>query len=128
MQLALQGPVASLAWLTANLQLLAPLVSLIIGTSNFCKPLLRTLPVLILASVYSAISYVLVLVRTGQLADTLSLYNFEQSFRYQFGAVAAGGTLVYILMVNAWRKLLEAYEHRKVHVSKTDCIYTHPSQ
>ena len=113
--LLVQNPVTSLAWQVANLQLLVPLVSLTIGTSHFCEPLLRTRAVLVFASSYSVWSYLSVLTRTPQHFNPLRLYNFSQSFRFQFSGVAAAGTVLYIVMVHAWRRMLQIYEQRRLH-------------
>lgn len=111
----LQNPVTSLAWLVANLQLLAPLISLTIELNNFCEPLLRTRPLLVLALVYSVVSYVAVLTRTNQRINPLSLYNFAQSFRLEFVGVVLAGTAGYIVLVHGCRKLLQFREQRRLH-------------
>ncbi len=90
----------------ANLQLVAPLVSLTIDTKSFCQPLLRTKPVLVLVLVYHVLSYIAVLVRPDQSINLLHLYNFAQSFRLQFAGVAAASTLVYVSSVYGTRQML----------------------
>ena len=99
----------------ANLQLLAPLISLTIELNNFCEPLLRTRPLLGLALVYSVVSYVTVLTRQSHRVNPLSLYNFAQSFRLEFVAVIIAGTVVYIMVVHGCRKLLQFHERRRLH-------------
>jgi hypothetical protein len=110
----LQNPVASSALLVANLQLFAPFVSLTFDTKWFCEPVLRTRVLLITTGIYTILSYVAVLVRPDQSINLLRLYNFSQSFRLQFAAVLAAGTLAYMLVVNAARRLLHVYGQRRL--------------
>ncbi|DBA85716.1 hypothetical protein WJX77_011623 [Trebouxia sp. C0004] len=108
------NPVTSSAWLVANLQLFAPFASLTVETKWFCEPVLRTKPLLITAGVYTVLSYVAILVRPDQSINLLKLYNFSQSFRLQFAAVLAAGTVAYTLVVNATRRLLHVYGQRRL--------------
>ena len=110
----LQNPVSSAAWLGANVQLLAPLLSFTMDTRRFCEPLLRTKPLIIIAS-YSILSYIAVLVRPGQWFNPLGLYNFTQSFRFEWAGVAAAGMLMFMVVVRIIRKLLQRCQHSKVH-------------
>lgn len=98
----------------ANLQLLAPLISLTQDIKNFCAPLLRTKPLLIVALVYTVVSYVVILVQQIPSINVLSLYRFAQSFRFQFAGVATAGFLVYVLLVSGTRQILDRYEHRRL--------------
>ena len=111
----LQNPVVTLAWLVANLQLLAPLISLSIDINNFCEPLLRTKPLLIIATVYSVMSYVAILTTSNQNVNPLNLFNFAQSFRLEFAGVAIAGTVGYTVLVHGCRRLLHFYEKRRLH-------------
>lgn len=111
----LQNPVTSLAWLVANLQLLAPLISLTIELNNFCEPLLRTRPLLVLALVYTVVSYMAILTRSNQRVNPLNLYNFAESFRLELLGVALAGTVAYIVLVHGCRKLLQFHEQRRLH-------------
>ncbi len=110
----LQNPVTSSAWLVANLQLFAPFASLSVDTIWFCEPVLHAKSLLITAGVYSILSYVAILVRPDQSINLLRLYNFPQSFRLQFAAVLAAGTVAYILVVHAARRLLHVYGQRRL--------------
>ncbi len=110
----LQNPVASSAWLVANLQLFAPFVSLTFDTKRFCEPVLRTRVLLITTGIYTILSYVAILVRPDQSINLLRLYNFSQSFRLQFAAVLAAGFVAYILVVNATQRLLHVFEQRRL--------------
>ncbi len=111
----LQNPVASSAWLVANVQLFAPFVSLTFDTKWFCEPVLRTRVLLITTSIYTVLSYVAILIRPDQSINLLRLYNFPQSFRLQFAAVLAAGTVAYILVVNAARRLLHVHGQGRLH-------------
>ena len=111
----LQNPVTSLAWLVANVQLLAPLISLTIEINNFCEPLFRTKPLLILATIYSVVSYVAILTRSSQRVNPLNLYNFAQTFRLEFAGVALAGTVGYTVLVHGCRLLLRIHEQRRLH-------------
>jgi len=109
-----QNPVTSTAWLAANAQLLTPLVSMTVDTRQFCEPLHRTRPVFVIVATYILLSFVVVLVRPDQHVNWLSLYNFAQSFRFQFLGVAFGGLFAYIILVSATRLLLRQHQHRRV--------------
>ena len=112
--LLLQNPVSTLALLVADLQLLAPLVSVTLGTRRFCEPVLRAKPVLVTASIYTVLSYVAVLVRPVQSINLLNLYNFGQTFRFQFAGVLAVSTIAYIFVVGGARLLMIWYGRRRL--------------
>ncbi len=109
----MQNPVTTVAWLMANLELLAPLVSITIDISKFCAPLIRTKFFVAFAAIYTSLSVVLAFVRTDRL-NLLSLHNFPQSFRYHFAGVASAGLLIYIVVVQSIRRALKHREQRKV--------------
>ena len=109
----MQNPVTTVAWLMANLELLAPLVSITIDISKFCAPLIHTKVFVAFAVMYTSSSCVLAFVRTDRLG-LLSLYNFPQSFRNQFAGVATAGLLIYIVVVNSIQQALKNREQRKV--------------
>ncbi len=109
----MQNPVTTVAWLMANLELLAPLVSITIDISKFCAPLIRTKVFVAFAAIYTSLSVVLAFVRTDRL-NLLSLHNFPQSFRYHFVGVASAGLLMYIVVVQSIRRALKHREQRKM--------------
>ena len=111
---SLQNPVSSAAWLGANVQLLEPLLSVTMDTRRFCEPLLRTKFLLTIAT-YSILSCIAVLVRPNQSFNPLGLYNFTQSFRFEWAGVAAAGILLYVVVVRITRRLLQRCQHSKVH-------------
>jgi len=108
-----QNPVTTVAWLMANLELLAPLVSITVDISKFCAPLIRTKVFVAFAVMCTSSSCVLAIVRTDRLG-LLSLYNFPQSFRNQFAGVATAGLLIYTVVVQTMRRVLKKRELRKV--------------
>ena len=109
----MQNPVITVAWLMANLELLAPLVSITIDISKFCAPLIHTKVFVAFAVMYTSSSCVLALVRTDR-PSLLSLYNFPQSFRNHFAGVATAGLFIYIIVVQVIRRALNEWEQRKV--------------
>ncbi len=109
----MQNPVTTVAWLMANLELLAPLVSITIDINKFCAPLIRTKVFVAFAVMYTSSSCVLAFVRTDRL-NLLSLYNFPQSFRNRFAGVGTAGLLIYIVVVQSIRRALKHREQRKV--------------
>ena len=109
----MQNPVTTVAWLMANLELLAPLVTITIDISKFCAPLIRTKFFVAFAAIYTSSSVVLAFVRTDRL-NLLSLHNFPQSFRYHFAGVASAGLLIYIVVVQSIRRVLKHRDQRKV--------------
>ena len=109
-----QNPVTSTAWLAANAQLLNPLVSMTVDTRQFCEPLYRTRPVFIIVATHILLSFVAILVRPDQHVNLLSLYNFGQSFRFQFLGVVFGGLFAYAVLVGTTRLLLRQHQQRRV--------------
>ena len=110
----MQNPVVSCAWLVANLQLLAPLVSVTLGTKRFCEPVLRSSVLLVFALIYTCLSYVAVLVRSNENLNLLRLYNFTYSFRVYFALVAGAGLLAYVVVVHCTRRLLDSHKKYRV--------------
>lgn len=110
----MQNPVASSAWLAAQEQLLLPLVTLTINTRSFCEPLWRSKPVLVIVVIYATLSFVTDLVRPPRHLNLLNLYNFPQSFRWQYGMIAGGGILAYVAWMGVTRVLLSQRQQRKI--------------
>ena len=109
----MQNPVITVAWLMADLQLLAPLVSITPEISKFCAPLIRTKAFAAFAVMNMLSSCMLVIVKMDRLG-LLSLYNFPQSFRNHFAGVATAGLFIYIIVVQVIRRALNEWEQRKV--------------
>ena len=106
--IAMQNPVVSCAWLVANLQLLAPFISLTVDTKKFCEPVFRSRVLLVFAIIYTSLSYVAVLVRPSDIINFLKIYNFTESFRVYFALVAGAGCLAYVLVVHCARCILHS--------------------
>ena len=106
--IAMQNPVVSCAWLVANLQLLAPFISLTVDTKKFCEPVFRSRVLLVFAIIYTSLSYVAVLVRPSDTINFLKIYNFTESFRVYFALVAGAGFLAYVLVVHCARRILHS--------------------
>jgi len=109
-----QNPVTSTAWLAANAQLLCPLVSMTVDTRQFCEPLRHTRPVFIIVATHISLSFVAILVRPDQHVNLLSLYNFAQSFRFEFLGVVFGGLFTYAVLVSATRLLLRQHQQGRI--------------
>ena len=110
----MQNPVISLVWLFGNIQLLAPLISLMIDTKPFCMSPLRTKPMLILMISYIILSVLAVLVRSEQYGNPLGLFDFSQSFRLQFAGQCLGAILFYATWVNLFRRGMVRYKRRRL--------------
>ena len=95
----LQNPVSSLAFLLASLQLLIPLGSLTMVTSRFCESLLRNKVFTVIATIFTIIAEVAVLVRPNQNINFFHLYDFPQSFRFQGFAAGTITTLTHFLLL-----------------------------
>lgn len=111
----LQNPVLSVAFLVANFQLLIPLASLTMVTNRFCEPLLRNRLFLVLAVVYTLVSDVAVLIRTDGQSNIAGMYNFTQTFRFQFFAAGIASCFLYILLLFTTRKALARLHQGRVH-------------
>ena len=112
--LCMQNPVMSAAWLVANLQLLAPLLSLTLDTRRFCEPVLRSRVLAVIAVIYTAMSYVGLVVRPSPKFNLLHLYNFTQTFRIQFGLVAAAAFVAYVAVMQCTRIVLDSHQQRRI--------------
>ena len=111
----MQNPVLSAAWLAAQMQLLLPLVTLTINTRSFCEPLYRSKPVLVTTLIYATLSFVTCLVTPDKRINLLNLYDFRNSFRWQYGMMAAGGILAYVVWMCVTRVILSHRQRRKIH-------------
>ena len=98
----------------AGVQLLAPFISLTIDTSAYCTPLLRTKAFLVCASLYILVAALNVLVRTSKSINPFRLYDFSHSFRLEVAGLVILGILGYVLVVQAFRRLLALYKRCRV--------------
>ena len=109
-----QNPVVTLVWLSGNLQLLAPLVSLTIETHPFCTSTFHCKPVLIVSVLYLMIAIFEILVRTEQTWNPCRFFSAPQSFRFQYFGLCVGGTVFYYSLIRVTRKLMERYDNRRL--------------
>lgn len=112
--MCVQNPVVTLLWLTGNLQLLAPLISLMVDTSPYCQSPLKSKPILVISVVYTLLAYINIFVQTESVWNPLSLFNFSQLFRVEFGCITFGGVVAYLTLVRVTRRILACHEHRKL--------------
>ena len=116
----MQNPVASSAWLTADMQLLLPLVTLTVNTKSCCEPLWRSRPVLVIAVIYVLLALIAAMVRPLPGINLLRLYNFPQSFRWQYTGIVMGSILAYAVWMGITRILLMRRQQCKVHPQSGD--------
>ena len=109
-----QNPVITLVWLSGNLQLLAPLISLTVETHPFCKSTLHCKPVFIVSVLYLISAYCVILVRTEQIWNPFGFFNAPQSFRFEVFGEFMGGTVFYALLIRITRKVVERYDTRRL--------------
>ena len=119
MVIMMQNPVTTMAWLSADVSLLGPLVSLTIDTKDFCMGLFRTKVVLLFSLFQGIMVFVILLLRPHHhvtfMSKYLRLYSFGQSFRYQVAGVIVAGIVAYAIVVNASRRLLDRLQRSRVH-------------
>ena len=115
----MQNPVTTMAWLSGDVSLLAPLVSLTIDTRDFCMGLFRTKVVLLFSLAQGIIVSFTILLRPHHhvtfMAAYLRLYSFGQSFRFEMAGIIVAGIVAYAILVNASRRLLERLQRSRVH-------------
>lgn len=108
-----------MAWLSADVSLLAPLVSLTIDTKDFCLGLFRTKVVLLISLAQGIMVSFITLLRPYHhvtfMSTYLKLYSFGQSFRFEVFGVIVAGIVAYAIAVNASRRLLERLQRSRVH-------------
>ena len=110
----LQNPVVTMAFLCGNLQLLAPGAGMANDTRAFCQPILRSIKLLIVCSVLTALAYVDIVVRSTPSFNPMHLYNYPQSFRLLFGAQCIGGIVFYCVVVISFRQAVDVYTHQRI--------------
>lgn len=108
-----------MAWLSADVELLGPLVSLTIDTKDFCLGLFRTKVVLLFSLAQVIMVSCTMLLRPhhhATLTSTyLKLYSFTQSFQFEVTGVILAGVVAYAIAVNTSRRLLERLQRSRVH-------------
>ena len=106
LSLGMQNPVATLMYLTGNMQLLGPLISLLIETRPYCQSPLRSKPMLLVALVYILVAFGSILSPRQFVYKPLALFDFPQSFRWQLGVQTAISTLAYAAAIRVTRRML----------------------
>lgn len=115
----MQNPVTTIAWLSADVSLLGPLVSLTIDTKEFCLGLFRTKVVLLFSLTQGIMVCFTVLLRPHHhaifMSTFLRLYSFQHSFRFEVAGLILAGIVAYAIVVNASRRLLDRLQRSRVH-------------
>lgn len=110
----MQNPVATLVYLNGNMQLLAPLISLLLETQFFCQSALKSKPMLLLSLFYLMTAYGSIVAPLQSLWNPLGFFNFPQSFRWRYGCAIAVSTLVYATLIRVTRRILACHERRRL--------------
>ena len=84
----LQNVVNTYGWLTANFQLLGPIISLGVETKLFVQPLYKTKLFFPLAIFFTLLSSLVILLGPAHHANIFHLYVFPQHFRSAFPCMA----------------------------------------
>lgn len=110
----MQNPVTSIAWLTVDVHLLAPLVSLLVDTKILCQQPLHSKVLMFCTIAYCLLGAAAVLIRPEQQVKFLKLYNFSQSFRLEYAGLGIGNQIAYTVCVHSVRRLLEKMQRNRV--------------
>lgn len=100
-------------WLIANVQVLAPIVSLAVDTKRFVKFIFRG-PLLLLTAVYACLATAGLMAGPAKHANIFRLYSLPQLFRFQSEAFMLGMTTLYIILITLTRYGVKGYFDRKV--------------
>lgn len=100
-------------WLTANVQLIAPIVSLAVDTKLFVKFIFRG-PLLLLTAVCTCTATLLLVAGHLSHFNILHLYHLPKHFRFQSEDFALGESAFYLLLISLTRYILKRYLRRKV--------------
>lgn len=114
----LQNPVNSLMYEVGMIQVLAPLVSLTIECRSFCKPPLRTKPMLVAILFYLVSSLLLLVLGQGHFGSgvlyPVKLFHFPWQFRYQNYLLLLGTAVAYAIVVMTTRRMLAASDRQRI--------------
>lgn len=110
----LQNPVNTTMWLTANFQLLGPIVSLSVDTKLFVQPIFRTGPLLFFTVIYTSLASLAIMVGPARHANLFRLYKFPQLFRFQNEGLGVGGVVFFYTFITLTRYALKHFQLRKV--------------
>ena len=100
------------------IQVLAPLVSLTIECRSFCKPPLRTKPMLFAILFYLVSSFLLLLLGQGHFGSSVlypvKLFHFSRQFKYQNYLLVLGNGVAYAIVVMTTRRMLAASDRHQI--------------
>ena len=97
------------------MHLLGPISSLVLDPKNFCQPILRAKLFLSLAVCSFVLANMALLVPTSHIPNLFSLFNFVQTFRFEFLGIMIAECILYFLLLNSMRRFLTVYERRRLH-------------
>lgn len=100
--------------MTGNMQLLAPLISLLLETRPYCQSPFKSQPMLSVALFYTVLAYSTILTPWVRLWNPIHLFDFPQSFRWELGGQIVVLTVVYTVVIRVTRRVLACYEHRRL--------------
>lgn len=103
-----------MAWLTVQMQMLAPLVGLVRDCKVFCQPPTRSRPFKVLAVVYTLLINTLILTGPAVRANLFHLYAFPKSFRWKFDLLGLSTIFYFSLILYVVRRVLSTLEKRRV--------------
>ena len=63
---------------------------------------------------YTLLAYFIILVKNESVWNPLSLFDFSQSFRLEFGCITVGGVVAYLTLIRLTRRILACHEHRRL--------------
>ena len=102
-----------MTWLTANVSLLAPIISLAVDTKLFVQFIFRG-PLLVLTVVYSSLATLVLMAGPAKHANVFGLFRFDWLYRLQTEGILLIFTVLYFVLVTLTRYMLRRYQRRQV--------------
>ena len=112
--LQLQNPVNTIMWLTANFQLMGPIISLGVDTKLFVQRIFHKGPLPVLAAVYISLGTVAIMAGPATHANIFRLYRLPQAFRFRVEGLGIGDALLFIIFITVTRHILRRYQKRQI--------------
>ena len=109
-----QNPVNTMSWISANFQLLGPIISLALDTRQFVQRIFSTALVLLFAVVQTALANVAILAGPAVHANVFGLYHFPAQFRFNWEALGLIAVLYSFTCLTVTRRLLTWHQQRRV--------------
>ena len=109
----MQNPVNTPMWLMANVELVAPIISLAVDTKLFVEVVFRG-PLLLLTAVYACLATAGIMAGPAKHGNIFRLYRLSQLFRFQSEAFVVGQTMLYLALITLTHYGLKHYFRRKV--------------